>query len=87
MEPFTLSNGLNIGLFQFSSQISVTLVSVLFNPPLVNPIYQKRDLVNYLVTHEKVYSSCRYIGQGLPDIPSLLRAKRTCSEKKWSALL
>ena len=29
---------LNIGLFQFSSQISVTLVSVLFIPPLVNPI-------------------------------------------------
>ena len=28
---------LNIGLFQFSSQISVTLVSVLFTPPLVNP--------------------------------------------------
>ena len=36
-----LSNGLNIGLFQFSSKISVTLVSVLFTPPLVNPIYQK----------------------------------------------
>ena len=32
---------LNIGLFQFSSQISVTLVSVLFTPPLVNPIYQQ----------------------------------------------
>ena len=29
---------LNIGLFQFSSQISVTLVSVLFTPLLVNPI-------------------------------------------------
>ena len=29
---------LYIGLFQFSSQISVTLVSVLFTPPLVNPI-------------------------------------------------
>ena len=25
----------------FSSQISVTLVSVLFTPPLVNPIYQQ----------------------------------------------
>ena len=35
-----LSNGQNIGLFQFSSQISVTLVSVLFTPALVNPIYQ-----------------------------------------------
>ena len=32
---------LNIGLFQFSSQVSVTLVSVLFTPPLVNPIYQQ----------------------------------------------
>ena len=32
---------LNIGLFQFSSQISVTLVSVLFTPPLANPIYQQ----------------------------------------------
>ena len=31
----------NIGLFQFSSKISVTLVSVLFTPPLVNPIYQQ----------------------------------------------
>ena len=29
---------LNIGLFQFSSKISVTLVSMLFTPPLVNPI-------------------------------------------------
>ena len=29
-----LSNGLNIGLFQFSSKISVTLVSMLFTPPL-----------------------------------------------------
>ena len=28
----------NISLFQFSSQISVTLVSMLFTPPLVNPI-------------------------------------------------
>ena len=28
---------LNIGLFQFPSQISVTRVSVLFTPPLVNP--------------------------------------------------
>ena len=36
-----LLHGLNIGLFQFSSQISVTLVSVLFTPPLVNPIYQQ----------------------------------------------
>ena len=35
---------LNIGLFQFSSQISVTLVSMLFTPPLVNPIYH-----NFLV--------------------------------------
>ena len=32
---------LNIGLFQFSSQISVTLVSVLSTPPLVNPICQQ----------------------------------------------
>ena len=32
---------LNIGLFQISSQIFVTLVSVLFTPPLVNPIYQQ----------------------------------------------
>ena len=32
---------LNIGLFQFSSQISVTLVSVHFTTPLVNPIYQQ----------------------------------------------
>ena len=30
---------LDIGLFQFSSQFSVTLVSVLCTPPLVNPIY------------------------------------------------
>ena len=36
---------LNIGLFQFSSQISVTLVSMLFTPPLVNPIYQQLSLV------------------------------------------
>ena len=34
-------SGLNIGLFQFSSQISVTSVSVLFTPALVNPIYQQ----------------------------------------------
>ena len=33
--------GLNIGLFEFSSQISVTLVSMLFTPRLVNPIYQQ----------------------------------------------
>ena len=33
-----LSNGLIIGPFQFSNKISVTLVSVLFTPPLVNPI-------------------------------------------------
>ena len=32
---------LNIGLFQFSSKISVALVSVLFTPPLVNPISQQ----------------------------------------------
>ena len=31
---------LNIGLFQFSNQISVSLVSMLFTPALVNPIYQ-----------------------------------------------
>ena len=36
---------LNIGLFQFSSQNSVTLVSVLFTPPLVNPIYTNNFLV------------------------------------------
>ena len=36
-----LSNGLNIGVFQFSSQISVTLISMFFTPPLVNPIYQQ----------------------------------------------
>ena len=33
-------NVLNIGLFQFPSQISVTLVSMHFTPPLVNPIYK-----------------------------------------------
>ena len=32
---------LNIDLFQFSSKISVTLVFMLFTPPLVNPIYQQ----------------------------------------------
>ena len=32
---------LNIGLFQFSSKISVTLVSVLFTPPMVNPIHKQ----------------------------------------------
>ena len=32
---------LNIGLFQFSSKISVPFVSVLFTPPLANPIYQQ----------------------------------------------
>ena len=32
---------LDIGLFQFSSQIFVTLISMLFTPPLVNPIYQQ----------------------------------------------
>ena len=35
---------LNIGLFQFSSQISVTLVSMLFTLALVNPIYQQRSM-------------------------------------------
>ena len=30
-----------MGLFQYSSQISVTLFSMLFTPPLVNPIHQQ----------------------------------------------
>ena len=41
---------LNIGLFQFSSQISVTLVSVLFTPPLVNPIFLVRECFYLLVS-------------------------------------
>ena len=31
----------NIGLFQFSRKTSVTLVSMLFTPPLDNPINQQ----------------------------------------------
>ena len=35
------TNELNIGLFQFYSKTSVTLVSMLFIPTFVNPIYQQ----------------------------------------------
>ena len=40
---------LNIGLFQFSSKISVTLVSVLFTPPLVNPTLSLENVFIYLL--------------------------------------
>ena len=50
---------LNIGLFQFSSQISVTLVSMLFTPPLVNPIYHIRECLYLLVS--LVFSSGFFI--------------------------
>ena len=39
IKNFTFWHGFHT--IQFSSQISVTLVSVLFTPPLVNPIYQQ----------------------------------------------
>ena len=40
---------LNIGQFQISSKISATLVSVLFTPPSVNPIYQQLSLENVFI--------------------------------------
>ena len=40
---------LNIGIFLFSSKISVTLVFVLFAPPLVNPIYNNSHCANDLL--------------------------------------
>ena len=59
---------LNIGLFQFSSQISVTLVSVLFTPPLVNPIYQHRAVDNFysLGGHNRSECQCGLNFIGMP---------------------